>query len=323
MKRKSGRLSVRLRYLRKRVRNKAVALWKWLNSKELFSAIFDFVKNFIEMDVVSMAASTSYYMLFAFFPFMMYLLYILAVVSRQVDVSVILEQLTTILPSQLISLTTGVVRETGQSPLPAYPWLSLIILVLASAKGFGTMLGNLYSVYGRKRISSNFLLKRFTGLILTLSIGVIMLIIMFVLIIGQTFVKWLQHILDVKFFVELWQINLITYLISLIILSFMFGVMLHVSSGRKGRFRHAVFIGALMAATWIVVSIFFSNFLSGSERYRFLYGGLSGVMLLLLWIFTIITVIFTGALVHATFLKVNKKRHQQEMTLSSENSENN
>ena len=82
-----------------------------------------------------------------------------------------------------------------------------------------------------------------------------------------------------------------------------FGVALYISSGRIGRFRYALLVGCLMSLAWVLISLVFSNYLSKAERYHFLYGGLSSVMLLLFWVFVIMVVIFGGALIHATVLR--------------------
>ncbi|MGI6545256.1 MAG: YihY/virulence factor BrkB family protein [Fastidiosipilaceae bacterium] len=265
--------------------------------------LFKYFASFSQMDVVGMAASTSYYMLFALFPLMIFLLYLIAVLSQSLDITVLVEQLASILPTHVISVLAGLVGDLDNIAQRGTVWVSLLSLILASAKGFGTMLGNLYSIYGRKKISSNFLLVRIVGVISTLLMGVLMIVIMFVLIFGQTLVKWIRQLLDFQWMQELWLIDYMSYLVTFLILSFVFGIALFISSGRAGQVRYALVVGSLMSMSWIIISFFFSIVLSVSGRYEFLYGGLSGVMLLLLWVFVIMMVIFGGALIHATILR--------------------
>ncbi len=293
----------RIKQVFKSVKSAGLDSARKVSSRGPVRFLLKYFSSFSEMDVVGMAASTSYYMLFALFPLMIFLLYLIAVLSQTIDITLLVEQLTSILPTHVISVLAGLVGDLHNIAQRGTVWVSLLSLIFASAKGFGTMLGNLYSIYGRKKISSNFLLARIVGVISTLLMGVLMIVIMFVLIFGQTLVKWVRQLLDFQWLQGLWLIDYMSYVVTFLILSFVFGIALFISSGRVGQVRYAFVVGSLMSMSWIIISFFFSIVLSGSGRYEFLYGGLSGVMLLLLWVFVIMMVIFGGALIHATILR--------------------
>lgn len=255
---------------------------------------------------MEMSASTSYYMLFALFPFLVFILLIAAAVSGTLEQAVSLpfsSDLQQMLPPDVFEWGYLLLQRIRSTNYTALLFLGLVSLVLACSKGFGRVVGNLNMIYGSRRIKSNFFLSRLLGIGVTLILGLMTVLMMLVLTLGQFVIQWLFSVLELKIlgYASTWMI--LSYLFSLGVLTVVFTAMLHIMSGRAGPIRMALLCGSLMGVIWIVLSAVFSRIMAGSSRYTILYGSFASLMLALLWIFVSVLVIYSGALVHAVWIQ--------------------
>lgn len=280
--------------------------------------ILDLFQQFSKVDIFSMSASTSYYMLFALFPFVIFLTIIGAPIAAEYDfTSVNMDSVQAILPAGLNDVLDTIKDQVQHMSQTRVISLSIIVLLVACSKGFSTVIENLDIIYGRRRIKSNLLLSRLTGLLTTLLLGFLILTLLFVLTVGQLLLGWINVLLPPSIQFDSMFFSLFSNLISMVILALLFGGMLHVMSGRRGRLRIAMTSGLLMSLAWVLISVFFSRVMVFSERYTFLYGSFAGFMLFLLWIFLSMIIIYSGALVHSTYLR-RKHVIQSEPALVTE-----
>lgn len=297
--------------MRKRAVRIAARLRDWAKGLSRYpkvSAGMQVYRQFQALGVMEMSASTSYYMLFALFPFLVFILLIAAAVSGALEHTAPLpfsSDLQQMLPPDVFEWGYILLQRIRSTNYTALLLLGLVSLVLACSKGFGRIVGNLNLIYGSRRIKSNFFLSRLLGIGVTLILGLMTVLVMLVLTVGQFVIQWLLSALDLKILGHASTWMILSYLFSLGVLTVVFTAMLHIMSGRAGPVRMSLLCGSLMGGIWIALSAVFSRMMAGSSRYTILYGSFASLMLTLFWIFVSMLVIYTGALVHAVWIQTN------------------
>lgn len=285
-----------------RIRSRAARLCRYPK----VAAGLSVYRRFQELGVMEMSASTSYYMLFALFPFLVFILLIAAAVSGAFESAAAVRlpaDLQQLLPPDVWAGVHTLLQRIRSTNYTALLFWGLLSLILACSKGFGRVVGNLNLIYGSRRIKSNFFLFRLLGVGVTLILGLMAVLVMLVLTVGQFLIQWLASVLGWQILghAETWVV--LSYLFSLAVLTAVFTAMLHIMSGRAGALRMSLLCSSLMGLIWIILSVLFSRVMTGSSRYTILYGSFAGLMLTLLWIFISMLVIYTGALVHAVWIR--------------------
>ncbi len=278
--------------------------WAW------FRAFMQFCRAFSRYRVMEMAASTSYYMLFAIFPFIIFSVLLIAVFSGVLETNIeAMQGIQGLFPRSLISVADGLIHQIRTINFAGVLSFGLISLILACSKGFAVIVGNLDLLYGRRRIKSNLFISRLLGVGATLVLGFLMVVALVLLSLVQVVIKWLDTFFNWPIFNYKTLFNIGGYCLTGCFVGLFFGALLFIFSGRRGRLRQGFYCGWLMGLTWVIVSFFFSNFLYQSQRYNVLYGGFASLMLLLLWIFVSMLLIYTGALIHALWVKPQSIDH--------------
>lgn len=279
------------------------------------SFLLDFMKRFKEIAVVDRAASTSYYMLFAIFPF---LIFIFIIGGQVVNVLApdLLEssEIQAVIPDGLRQLIAYIRPLVGNFNYGRFVFVGIISLVVACSKGFAQIIGNLYLTYGRERIKSNYFLSRLFGILISLIVGLVLIVLLLILSFSQVVLQWVINNLRIPFLQNSTWVNWTASLISLAVLTVFFGFALYSLAGRQGRLKHAFACGGIISIGWSLATAVLSTTLVRSQRYTLLYGSLAGIMLILLWIFVSMIVLYSGTLLHATWLywRGNLKEKEDE-----------
>lgn len=238
--------------------------------------------------VYAFAAQAAFFMTFSFIPMVM--MAIMAIRFLPYSQSQIASLISYVFPSALADFISTAVNGvfTGYSGL--FVAIVAFLFLWAASKGMFAITSGLNTVYetGDQR---GFFSKRGTSMLHTLMLGIMFMSIIMVLIFVINIVKIVGFYLKI---INIYRINY-SYIGSLVLLSIIFDAIYAILPRQKMDFRKEL-PGAVFAAFgWIVFSWLYSYYLKRIGNVSIVYGSLSAIFLLMLWMYFVMYIFFIGA----------------------------
>jgi membrane protein len=186
------------------------------------------------------------------------------------------------------------VARAGTDDLGLVALFGLGLALFSATKGVGSLIGGLNIVYGEreKRGFLHLFALKF-GLTLMLMIGILIGFVMAALLPATLSLIQLDSMVEIGVSVVGWTLLLVFILVALALL-FRFG-----PSRRQARWQW-LSVGSIAAAfIWLIASAGFAFFTANFASYNQSFGSLTGVVVLLLWLWISAFVVLMGAAVNA------------------------
>ena len=258
----------------------------------LFKRVWKIWKKYTEDEVTVYAAQASFFIVIAFFPFIMLLLTTLQFIPN-VNKSDLLTLLVKIMPNMLDSLVVGIVDDLYIKSPATILSLSAVSTLWSSARGMLSIERGLNRIYGITEKRS-YLLRRLICSFYTLILMAVCVFALVLLVLGNAI-----HALAVRLFPFLNP--LLTNVISLrnlsaLVLFFAFFVGLYSVVPTKHQKPRNQISGALFSTVcWLGFSSGYSLYFSNFSNFSYMYGSLTAIVLLMLWLYFCICILFIGA----------------------------
>ena len=246
------------------------------------------------------AAQVTFFMLVSFFPFMMLLL----TVARYtpIDVVTIEESLERVVPGVLSELISGWLDEIVQASSGVVFSLTIIGLLWSGSKGFDGIVLGLDKIYVTVK-RRNYFVRRVFSLVYLLVFIVMVITTLIVVVFGNRILDELTVLIP---FIGEHRgiIALLRLAVFFILFTAYFLVLFRfVPSGKTVRGVRRTVKGELEGAgvtaiLWAGFSFLYSFYVDYYGSIRSLYGSLTSLVLLMLWLYFCINFIFIGALVN-------------------------
>lgn len=257
--------------------------------------VSDVVELYFSCRVSRSAAELAYFLVLTFFPI---LICVSAFVSKlNLDMNALLEEASYVLPQGVVVIFRDYLGyiDTHQSNAMLVAGVAMSA-VFASAAVRGLM-NVMHEIYGRatflglRQLVASFVFSILLLITIYLSITVV--------VTGNWFFRMLGQLLNLNDLVaqaDTWQ--WVKYLL-LTALVFLFILLLYRFAAPLSHPRPPVIPGALLAAVALTVaSMIFSAFMEHSTRYSLVYGSLTSVIILLVWLYLCGNVLIVGGLVN-------------------------
>ncbi len=277
--------------------------------KRLLDAVLRFPPIAFASDVVGMyfshrvsraAAELAYFLVLTFFPI---LICVSAFVSKlNLEMTSLLEEASYVLPQEVFLIFQDYLGyiDTHQSDAMLVAGV-LMSAVFASAAVRGLM-NVMHEIYGRatfqgvRQLVASFVFSILLLITIYLSITVV--------VTGNWFFHMLGQLLKLDDLVAqfgTWQ--WVKYLL-LTALVFLFILLLYRFASPLGRPRPPVIPGSLVAAVALTISsMVFSYFMENSTKYSLVYGSLTSMIILLVWLYLCGNILIVGSLVNCAIYR--------------------
>lgn len=257
--------------------------------------IRDLLRRFFRHRLLSQSAQLAFYLLLSFFPC---LIILTRFAVHETVLDTLLHILNGLLPSAAADLVQGNLSSLGSFPLLP---TGIVVLFYAASRGVSTLIYASVTAYDAIETRSfvfRFLL-RFLLLPLILLLGV-------TAIVGLLLLNSLLARSAILF--PLWQI--LRYPISLLVASAILAVFyFFLPTKRVPLYRHLP--GAIFSAVvGIAASFVFSAMADLNHHYSAYYGNMSGVILLLLWLYLCSLIVLLGIELNASIFQKGDSRHE-------------
>ena len=257
--------------------------------------VSDVVGLYFSCRVSRAAAELAYFLVLTFFPI---LICISAFVSKlNLEMTTLLEEASYVLPQEVLVIFRDYLGyiDTHQSDAMLVAGL-LMSAVFASAAVRGLM-NVMHEIYGRatflglRQLVASFIFSILLLVTIYVSITVVVTGNWFFRMVGQLF-----RLEDLVAQFGTWQWSKYLLLTALV---FLFILLLYRFAAPLSHPRPPVMPGALLAAVALTIaSMIFSTFMEHSTRYSLVYGSLTSVIILLVWLYLCGNILIVGSLIN-------------------------
>lgn len=264
--------------------------------KKAVKFIQGFAVNLSEKHMSAYAAQAAYFIILSFIPFMLLLMTSIKYtpLTREEVINVVMQ----VFPENFEGFIRGIVGEVYAKSLGVVP-ISTLIALWSAGKGIQALTNGFNTIY-QVQETRNFIVTRIRSVIYTL-IFVIAIVLTLIL---QVFGNSLQRELSNRFpFLDRLVTTIISMrlLISLGLLSLVFLMLYKFIPNRKATFRSQLPGAVLSAVCWSTFSFFFSIYLDFFNNAANMYGSMTTIVLILLWMYFCMIFVMIGAQVNYYF----------------------
>ena len=248
------------------------------------------------------AAALAYYLIFSLFPLLIFLNAALS--TLHFSPAALLDKLNIVLPQEIVALFTEYMNYIGALQSEVLLYAGLILTVFMLFRAVDSLTGSLLSVY---RLQHGGLLHYLGVLAFCLLLMVAVFVFLFIMIISGNLLSDIGKYLYIpQWFLQLWAM-LRLFLVPACMLLLLWFYYYMVGSGEY-RMRQ-VLPGAIFSLSlWIAATLAFSYYIANMEGYSLLYGSLSTIMVLMLWLWITGVVLIMGGVFNHILLEERKAR---------------
>lgn len=250
-----------------------------------------FIRKISASRVGAYSAQTAFFMFLSLIPLVMLLLSLV----RQLGTSA--EEVSNIAseyaPGFLGSFFETYIDEIITNGRLSMTVVSSVILLWSASRGIYAIIGGLNSVYEIKE-ERNYFLIRLLAVFYTVAFIVILVGALLLLVFGNEINALIYSIFpNLKGLVYI--ISSLRFILGFVILILFFSIMYKSLPNRKMKFIDQIPGAVITSAGWVSFSILFSFFVDNFSNYANIYGSLTAIIVLMLWLYICMYIMFIGA----------------------------
>jgi len=277
-----------------------------LSIKRLYHYFRKIYDLYVEAQIAFLAAQTSFFVILAFFPFVAFMLTLIH--ETNLDDTIFMQALSNMLPASTYILTLQVLDSARENKNLFISIGGIVAALWPFSKAVQSLIVSINQVHGNDRHHT---LKR-VGLSIVLTAAFILLIIVSTILLlfgrrlGEIFFEYLG---SPESFLLIW--DYLRYEFSVLVLLFVFMILYKTIPVKKIRIG-MVFPGAAFSTiSWLFLSFIFSTVMNRFFKFSSIYGGIAGIILLIMWLYWAMHIILIGAVINVLNMErlhINVKR---------------
>ena len=258
--------------------------------RDIYRRIKNVSADIAENHMGAYAAQTAYFFMLCMIPIILLLLTM--VQYTPVTKADVMTAVIQVFPASVDSLITSIVNQVYNQSTGIIP-ITIIVALWSAGKGVLAMTSGLNCIYGCRE-TLNYIFLRIRATIYTVMFIIVIILLLVLSVFGNTLNLFIAgHIPFLKKISD-WLIMSRTFITPTVLV--VFSLMIYrFLPNRRGRFRDQL-PGAMFAAVgWMVVSWVFSIYLDVFEGFSSMYGSLTTIVLIMLWMYFCMYCILLGA----------------------------
>lgn len=253
----------------------------------------EFIDNINSDELGLYAAQSTFFIILSAVPFIMLVILCLKYFI-DLDLYKVTEPIVKMLPAEIAQYIVQIISEVfRKSQSLAVFSAAFVTLLWSSSKGTMAIYCGLNKIYGSHKQFS-WLRMRILSLIYNILFIVLIIASAVVLLFGNSIVSFL----DSEFMVAHYMISFIIRFKAIIFFVFLimiFAGLFTFLPQKKNKYRRQLLGAAVTSAGWIVISYGISIYLRYFPRFSYIYGSLTALMFLMLWLYFCMYMILIGA----------------------------
>ncbi len=266
---------------------------------KLFLHLQDFSAQMKKQNIGTYAASTAFFFFLSVVPMLIMICTIIPYTPLTEEILV--EAVTDLTPDQADPLVKSLISEV-YSKSAGILSIAIITTIWSAAKGVMALIRGLNAINGVED-ERNYFVVRVVASFYTVVMLVVVILSLFVMVLGDQLVALALHRLPRLQTVVSFAMNF-RFLLVWVVLTMLFAAIYAYVPDKKRHFREQVPGAAFSAVIWSIFSWGFSSYLNYNNSYG-IYGSLSIIIILLLWMYFCMYIILIGACLNRYFEAVN------------------
>lgn len=264
-----------------------------------------FIRKINNDDIFALSAQFSYYIILAIFPFILLVVMFLSHWSSLLYD--ILNELKHLIPSQIYELVYDIISNSVSSYKMRYLSTSIILLIWSASSSSVGIIKGINKAYSSE-IKRNFIYMRFFGVIFIIALMISLQLVLVFIVGGKYIINFIIRVITIPSIV-LSMLRIVSYVIPILLLTTMLSLIYKFIPNKKIKFSYVI-PGALIATLGCLInSLFFSVYIDYKiVYYNNIYGNLSGIFILLLWINITSFIFLLGNEINAFIIDIKSKK---------------
>ena len=254
-----------------------------------FIKIKEFYIKIQKHNISQYAAQSAYYIILSAIPFFMILLTLIQYIG--IDRENLYFIIKNIIPTSMNETILGIIQEVYSKTMKTIS-VQIVFVIWASGKGFYSLYKGLEEIYENKE-KSKYIFLKLRAILYTISFSLLIVIALGLMIFGRNLSDYIKEKFQT---IDLFEILFIFKdLIIVFVLFFIILLIYKFVPKSKNKLKKQI-PGAIIAAIgWLVISKIFSIYLNIFKGFSLMYGSLTTIILIMIWIYLIIYTILLGA----------------------------
>ena len=248
------------------------------------------------------SAQCAFFIILSFIPFVILLLTLIKYLGLEQETLYSLFK--AILPNDINNKILDIIQEVYTKSIGTIS-ISIIFIIWSSGKGFYALAKGLNSIYIENKKQNYFSLK-IRSIICTIGFVLVIVLALVVLVFGNKINIFInEHYIKLAEFTN--AILNYTKMIIFVMLIFIFTLIYKFVPKHKVKFKYQIPGAFFTAIGWGLISHLLSVYLERTSGFSVIYGSLTIVMLLFMWIYLCIYILLLGAIINKEIEKRQNK----------------
>lgn len=266
------------------------------NLSPVFRSLSGFVERTQKDHVGAYAAQAAYFIILSFIPIMLFLMTL--VQYTPLTYNAVRTAIISFLPKEIQSFVLGIVAEVFSKSGAVLP-VTLLTALWSAGKGIQAITNGLNTIY-HVRETRNWLLTRLWSVLYTIFFVFALIGSLILLVFGnsiqQTLMKYVPFLGEIvgRF---LGAKNFLVFIVLVLVFLFMYKALPNRKASLKSQLPGAV----LTAIAWSVFSFGFSIYFTFFPNFTNMYGSLTAIILIMLWMYICMNIVLFGAEINAYY----------------------
>lgn len=271
---------------------------------KLISMIGSIIEKAQKDHITAFSAQAAFFTVLSFFPFIIVILSLMRFFP--ITPQDMMQLAETYLPTQYSKALIPIIRSLNGKLTTTYMSFTILTLLWSASKGILSMMTGLNTIHEIEEKRNYFVLRFISSIYIGL-VAIAVIIGMVFLLFGNSLLLQLykfQPILENQHVV----FALIRFFLAFFTFLLVFIVMFKFLPSDTFQIRH-VFPGAFLTSLgWIILSFFFSIYFENFTMFNIMYGGLTSILMTLMWLYFCMMILFIGAEVNFYFMQQRAKK---------------
>ena len=243
--------------------------------------------------MASYAAGATLFIIISFFPFVMLLLSLLRYLpfDESAFEHMALDFIPNVIKQLLVSIVDEIANNTSAVVIP----LAAITGLWSASTGFVSVSRGLNAIYNRKE-GRNYFVIRGIWIVYTILFMAALIAVLGILVFGSSILSWVERSFPLSSFD--FRFTDFRFITAFTLLTIFFVMLYKTVPDRKSRWFAEIPGAMLSAGLWIAFSYLYSWYILKIDRFSKVYGSLTAVVLLMIWLYFCIYIVFIGAYIN-------------------------
>lgn len=273
--------------------------------KKIINSISAFAKKSNEDSLPAYAAQTAFFVLMSFFPFIMLLFLLINQMSfvRSNIAGYVLD----VVPADLKEYVLYIMDDIFYSESYSFTIFTAVLSIWSSAKGIQALTYGLDRIY-RVNKKQNYFFARFISALYTI---LLMFLCIFIMIIYMFGTQIARKIIEINPALENGTIlifslrNAFTFIVILVLLQLIY----YQLPGRHAKFSEELPGAFLGSVAFLLLARGFGFYMKFLASKSYMYGSLTSIILLMIWLYICMQIILLGAQINYYFQRYTKSKN--------------